>query len=188
LIEGAPSKSLLSMLGVLRRPATPADALPQRIADAIFLPSGFKVYAKYIRRARVVGDRTYYVMPARFAACAPLQRHDGVELACVLRVQQRIVDAGASGGSTATEIKQRGMFMVGGSCLHTAQATLIAGVVPDGVATVTLRYPASTFTTTPVNNIVVANVPHPGVPLDRPLTMTWRAANGTIIKTVTGGL
>ena len=70
-------------------------------------------------------------------------------------------------------------------------------IVPDGVATVALRYPAGrasgyspkisppfTVITAPVNNEVVVRVPRSGgsgsilVP-----TMIWRAANGHIIRT-----
>jgi hypothetical protein len=70
-------------------------------------------------------------------------------------------------------------------------------IVPDGVAKVTLRYPAGrasgyspktsppfTITTIPVNNEVVVSVPRSGGggPIWVP-TMIWRAANGHIIKT-----
>ena len=70
-------------------------------------------------------------------------------------------------------------------------------IVPDGVASVTLRYPAGrasgysakisppvTITTAPVDNMVVVSVPRSagGGPIWVP-TMIWRAANGHIIKT-----
>ena len=51
-LQGAPSQSLLSILGVLRRPATSADALP---SSSHFLTHGFpgeQVFVRYIRRAR----------------------------------------------------------------------------------------------------------------------------------------
>lgn len=95
------------------------------------------------------------------------QRHRGRALAAVL--------------ATAN-----GMFLVGGSCLHTNQATLIAAIVPDRVASITLRYPSITVTAAVVNNVVVASVPHPGSPLWRPISMIWRTANGHIIKTFNG--
>jgi len=74
-------------------------------------------------------------------------------------------------------------LLVGGSCLHTNQAALIAGIVPDGVASITVRYPSVTIRTAVVNNVVVASIPHPGGPLWRPLAVTWRAADGRAIKT-----
>jgi hypothetical protein len=69
-------------------------------------------------------------------------------------------------------------------------------VVPDGVAHVTLHFPAGpangfhkniispavTVTTSPVGNVVVVRVPRSGGTIGR-ATMTWRAANGHIIKT-----
>jgi hypothetical protein len=147
-------------------------------------------YASYARRARVISGRSYYVVPARFSACGTtVKPHDGITLVCIERTGQRIVDVGEAvgGDSTATEIEQRGTFLVGGSCLHTSHATLIAGVVPDGVAAVTLRYPSTTITLTAVSNVVAAAVPNPGGPLWRPLVMVWRSADGAIIKQVTGG-
>jgi hypothetical protein len=185
-IKGSPAASLLSILGVLRRPGTPADALPPQLR--LFF-SGTSFFVDYVRRARVVSGRSYYVVPARFGRCGTtLEPHEGIVLVCVLRANQRILDAGTGGESTATQVKQDGMFLVGGSCLHTSRATLLAGVVPDGVAAVTLHYPASTLTITPVDNIVAAAVPDPGGPLWRPLAMVWRSADGAIIKTIHGRL
>jgi hypothetical protein len=74
------------------------------------------------------------------------------------------------------------------------QAT-ITMIVPDGVASVPLRYPAGRasgyspkisppITTTPVNNELVVSAPRSagGGPIWQP-KMIWRAANGHIIKT-----
>jgi len=182
--NGAPDALLLSTLAVLRRPATPPDALPRQVQ----LFGGMSVFRRYVRRARVVASRSYYVVPAHFSGCGgtALKAHDGIALVCVLRAGQRIVESGVGGESSATQVRQHGLFLVGGSCLHTSHATLIAGVLPDGVASITLRYAASTVTLTAAENIVAAAVPKAGGPLDRPLSMTWRAADGTIIKTVTG--
>jgi hypothetical protein len=79
-----------------------------------------------------------------------------------------------------------------GSLAHTTIQTL----VPDGVATVTLAYPAGkiggfdhqhapafTITTNVVGNFVVATVPRSGDRLVAPMTMAWRTAGGTIVKT-----
>jgi hypothetical protein len=178
--------SLLSILGVLRRTGTSADALPPPVH--LFF-SGTSLFVDYVRRARMVSGRSYYVVPARFTGCGTaLKPHEGIALVCVLRAGQRILDAGSGGQSTATQVKQAGLFLVGGSCLHTSRATLLAGVVPDGVAAITLRYPSSTLTMTSVDNVVAAAVPNPGGPLSRPLTMVWRSRDGTILKTVHGRL
>ena len=183
--SGPPAASLLSILGVLRRTGTSADALPPQVH--LFF-SGTSLFVDYVRRARMVSGRSYYVVPARFTGCGTaLKPHEGIALVCVLRAGQRILDAGSGGESTATQVKQAGLFL-GGSCLHTSRATLLAGVVPDGVAAITLRYPSSTLTMTSVDNVVAAAVPNPGGPLSRPLTMVWRSRDGTILKTVHGRL
>jgi hypothetical protein len=63
--KGSPSAVLLAMLGVLRRPATGTDALPdhEQIADLWSLGAQ-KLYVRYIRRARWWYGAGYYVIPA----------------------------------------------------------------------------------------------------------------------------
>ena len=71
-------------------------------------------------------------------------------------------------------------------------------LVPDGVASVTLHYPAGkiggfdqhhasafTATTNVVGNLLVVTVPRGGNRLMAPMTMTWRSASGTTVKTFT---
>jgi hypothetical protein len=171
---------------VLRRPATPADALPPQL-DGL-LGDSQEIFVNYIRRARVVSARTYYVIAVRSLGCGSSKPHEGITLVCALQAGGRIVEAGAASSATASQIDEDGMFLVGGSCLHTSNATLIAGVVPDRVASITLHYPASSLTITPVGNVVAASIPDPGGPLWHPLSITWRSANGTIIKTTSGSL
>ena len=178
---GTPTPAFLSLLGVLRRPATSTDMLPAQIQSS--LGDGQAVYVNYVRRAQVIDGRTFYVLPVR-SRCDSTTPDEGVLLACILRANQRIVDAGVGGDSTAAQVKADGMFLVGGSCLHTDQATMIAGIVPNPVASITLRYPWITVTAAVVNNVVVASVPHPGSPLWHPISLTWRAANGRAIKTL----
>ena len=71
-------------------------------------------------------------------------------------------------------------------------------VVPDGVASVTLRFPAgpangfhknvvspaATVTANPVGNFVAVKVPGCGGTIGR-ATMTWRAADGHIVTMFT---
>lgn len=67
---------------------------------------------------------------------------------------------------------------------------LLSGLVPDGVATVTAAYPATQ--TTPAlstlvhvtNNVFVTNIPI--THRDRQPTLTWRSADGAIIRTIPG--
>jgi hypothetical protein len=69
--QGSPSQALLSILGVLRRPAQATDRLPVRITYNPYrrdpngsLPSLKGVYIRYIRRARVRYGAGYYLIPA----------------------------------------------------------------------------------------------------------------------------
>jgi hypothetical protein len=178
VVGGSPSADLLSILAVLRRPPGPADLLPAQVQPAM------SVYGSYIRNARTLSGRTFYVMANRVSGCGRFKPRDGVGLACVQRVDGQIVDAQSTSGVSANRVEHGGLFLAGGSCLQAASATLIAGVVPDGVATITVRYPTDTVTATVVNNVVVASVPHPGGPLWRPVRVTWRDANRRTINTL----
>lgn len=68
--QGSPSRKLLSILSVLRRPVTPADSL-SKLPLARSLMHGHGVYARYIRLARVVSGRAYYLWPAAYATAPP---------------------------------------------------------------------------------------------------------------------
>jgi hypothetical protein len=84
--------------------------------------------------------------------------------------------------------------------LRAGTSSTVTIIVPDGVAKVTLRYPAGrasgyspkisppfTITTAPVNNEVVVSVPRSGGGgAIHQAKMIWRAANGRVIKTLNG--
>jgi hypothetical protein len=113
----------------------------------------------------------------------------------VYNLQQDCPGAGPGGpehGTSWAQIEQ-GQDAGSGPPGSSTSAT-VTMVVPDGVAKVTLRYPAGpasgysptispafTVTTTPVNNLLVLTLPRSS-PLQRG-TVVWRAANGHIIKT-----
>jgi hypothetical protein len=111
----------------------------------------------------------------------------------------RVVWVGGGDG-TAALIETRGTWISesGGTGADPSR-TLFAGVVPDGVATVTLHYPAGEFggasrrrgpaltvTGHVVNNVAVISVERAGDQATGAVTTTWRAADGSIIKTVRG--
>jgi hypothetical protein len=61
LSQAAPSSTMLSVLGVLRRAATTADELPAPVSHAPLLTGSARtVYVRYVRRARVVAGVAYY--------------------------------------------------------------------------------------------------------------------------------
>lgn len=189
-LRRAPSRSLLSILGVLRRPATAADA-GSGIAAHGFTSA---VFVNYIRRARVVDGSPYYVYPAIVGGCGTGEApHEGImELATNVNIGHGLTAGTGGGGATAAQIEQGGDAGSSGVPGSSTSATLTM-VVPDGVAKVTLHYPAGhasgyspkispavTITTAPVNNLVVVLVPRSS-PLQQG-TMTWRAADGRVIK------
>ena len=180
-IQTAPSKSLLSILGVLRRPATPADILPARNETQLF--TFLDVFVRYVRLARVISGRSYYVIPVHYAVCGLTSRPDG------MIVLEPGVGGGGDDDAVQIEAGEAESERVG------FRSTAIKMLVPNGVATITLNYPpgpvggfnhrhAAAFTATAsvVNNLVVVNVPRSGDQVNA-ATMTWRGVNGHIIKT-----
>jgi len=192
-LQGAPSKSLLSILSVLRRPASAADRGSGIVARGVVQG----VFVNYIRRARVVSGSSYYIYPAILGGCGTGETpHQGInDLATHVNLGAGIIGGSGEGGATAAQIEQ-GQAVGTGPPGSSTSAT-ITMIVPDGVASVTLRYsagrasgyskkisPSFTTTTTPVNNQVVVSVPRSagGGPIRKP-TMIWRAASGRVIKT-----
>ncbi len=171
-----PSQALLSLVGVLRRAATPANALPKNLR-----PLGASV--RYARRARVVAGRSYYVIPALYGRCKPFEPWTGV-LLWEGRHHRSSVDFWSV--QSVEQGKTVNVYAVG-------RQTVVAGVVPNGVATVTLDYPARPtlpavgIRTQVVHNVVVVNVPRARARATATLTATWQSANGTTIKTIDGG-
>jgi hypothetical protein len=186
-IRGTPSRSLLSILGVLRRPATATDALPASLKRSIavsFKFGGREVFANYIRRARVAGGVTYHVMPVLCTSCGFLKIHR--EAVAVWS------DEGGGGAGTAATIEEGTAYGARGTFGHTTIQTLL----PDGVAAVTLHYPAGkiggfdgnhapafTSTANVVGNYLIVGVARGGNRVVAPMTTTWRATNGATIKT-----
>jgi hypothetical protein len=151
-----------------------------------FKHTGREIFVNYIRRARVIAGVPYYVMPIRYNGCRAL-RGGGPESMALWD------GSGGGGAGDAAEIEQ-GTTLAGGS--STFGRSNIRGLVPDGVATVTVHYaagkiggfdrnhaPAFTTTTAVVGNLLAVTIPRGRNRLLAPMTMIWRAADGTIIKT-----
>jgi hypothetical protein len=182
---GSPTASFLSILSVLRRPATPADGLIRNAPSSKSLQHG--AFTGYIRLARVVSRTAYYVIPKLLPSCAASKPIEVVAL--------YMVGADFGGGLYAfspTKLKQQGAFVgIGGAAIP---HLTVMGLVPDGVASVTLDYaakgsrptsrPAVAITSRAVNNVVVFAAPRdPSLGPSDWSKMTWRAADGTTIKT-----
>jgi len=70
--HGSPGQSLLKVLGVLRRPPLPPDPT-NRVLYIIGWDKGAGVYVNYIRRARTVYGRSYWIVPeARTTPFGPI--------------------------------------------------------------------------------------------------------------------
>jgi|ERR1039458_5575671 hypothetical protein len=192
-LQGPPSKSLLSILGVLRRPATVADAIPQQLAGRGLTRD---VFVHYIRRTRVIDGSPYYIYPAIVGGCGVEKEREGImELATHIDLGGGTIGGTGGGGGNAADIEQA--RSVGSGPPGSATSTTITMIVPDGVANVTLHFPAGrasgyspkisppfTISSKPVGNELVVRIPRSNIPESDPgLRMIWRAGNGHIIKT-----
>jgi hypothetical protein len=219
-LQGPPSRALTSILGVLRRPATPVDALPDDLLSH-GVPAG--IYVNSIRRALDENGVALYIVPTAGLAfrtvpvrCAAkehaalvhearglarrqvradlamqrsyliwqqyLARHPGA--VCVATVSFQRVGRTLGGGSvecgaTAAQIEQG--TQVGGET--SAHETVLSGIVPDGVAMVTLEFrrPPGAARARVLNNGYVVELPRTSA---EPSQILWLSAAGRVIKTI----
>lgn len=205
--SGTPNASLLSILGVFRRATTrvrPIAGITPRAPN----PFGEEVYANYFRRAGVFAGSPTYLYLFDDTGCSPISSHgEGLKMerrwlgddVGIARpgVQE---DGGLNGGAATIESGQ--WYWLGGPGLPGLAATseTVTLLVPDEVASVSIRYPteavepayhkhpgpivpALTINATPTNNLVTFNVHHHSSAAIAPVTVIWRAANGHIINT-----
>jgi len=186
---GSPSPALLSTLDVLRRPATEADRLPAWIAAD--LEQHATIFMPYVRRALVADGFTFYVIPEISQSPFNGETVAGASLLALAKTEAH----GGADASTVAEIKRD--ELTGTLGLRGAR-TLVEGIVPNGVRSLTLRYaagtaggfsrktrPAATVTAFATNNVIVITAPRGGLQA-RAAVATWRAANGAVIKIVHG--
>ena len=190
MLHTAPPAALTSILEVLRHPARNADQLP---AGAI--PPGYSVlWNDYVRLLAAGPDRIrYFLIPGidtvpsacvsllppsarrRFQTEAREQRKGSVSLEAL----------GSEGGLGA--IAYTSQNIEAGKALlvipgRSSSTTFVSGVVPDGVAAVTITAASATPVTVPVaNNFFLTETPMGG---QRFLVVQWHAADGSISKTV----
>jgi hypothetical protein len=197
----------LSILGVLRRPATASDRLPPT------RDLGQGAYRPFIRRARSVDGATYYLWPEVWPipGGAALVRHCAAAEGRALRRQHVPANLRAAArrgaarlftaptlypGICLTEIFQPPRFGAGAGsgCGETTQEIQQGGfdgnpyptftaVVPDGVASVTLRYKNRSFTQRVINNMIAIRVTSERRALYQ--AEIWHSSTGAVIKTIT---
>lgn len=216
VVHGSPGAGLTSVLGVLRRAQTPADHLrPAALAGTPDVYAGhtrlalsadgvsyFIVPARYDAAASLPSARCFDLqrsaLRAYLANITPSLRQPTLALqAGLIKVGRRLAtdaprsticlvtasgdSGGADCGITAAEIKR-------GVPASYGQGTF-SGIVPDGVASVTLRFrtapgsPAHSVTGAVRGNVYAVHLANaPSVPVIP--TVIWRSADGHVLKVV----
>jgi hypothetical protein len=195
----APSKALLSVVGVLREPATAADRAVARefLAAVAAHPGRFSGRINFIndyRLARTVGGTSYYLVPVSQVSCDGHEGPESIEVTARGGAYCCDTASGIAQGETTTSVR---------SGPANAASTFVT-LIPDGVASVTIHLPARTtshyprlpggkleqqynkaYTTTTriVGNLLVVTLPGPPGRLDKPLTLQWRNASGQVLGT-----
>jgi Cytochrome C oxidase, cbb3-type, subunit III len=208
-LSNSPPAALTSILEVLRRPATTSDQLPAHLGSE----AGYTgVWIDYVRMLGTSPDGTsYFLVPGadglrlpsaclrefpenalrRYVKRAGEQRSGSVKIAAYPQPQNGTIGLG-SDAYTPSEIEAGTAILVLPSGPSKGE---ISGLVPDGVASVTLIWPEGTPETVPVANnlflspvsetgatIVAENINH-GRPEEPSTAVQWHSADGTVIKT-----
>jgi len=220
IIRTPPGHALLSTLGLLRRPATPADRLPAHALD--MAGSGVSIYAGAARRALLGGQLATFIVPIRQSPNAgfPSDRCFALQVAAVkqalpsMPAKLRAPTWALANAFVAYDRSLAGHAPIDGICeitilSHNGRSSgcgmtvsqiragtlpeedngTFSGLVPDGVASVTLRFAASaghaprTATVRVHDNGYRVHVA--GLPLTRASfpTVTWRDASGKVLRT-----
>jgi hypothetical protein len=200
-LSGTPDKALLSILGVLRRAPGPTDTDPAiKLRGLGGAATGFELYSNYIRFARSFDGGPTYLLIVRNNGCARFgdgRAGDGVWIS-----RPGVHELGGSQVTTTKALETGQWLWLGGPAIKGLATTseTVSLLVPDVVASVSIRYPteavepayhrhpgpivpALTINAKPVNNLVMFNVHHHSSAAMAPLTMTWRATDGHVIKT-----
>jgi hypothetical protein len=225
IVTVAPDRALRSELAVLRKPAVSADSLPRSIVGW----GHRKQYGRFIRVAATIDGTAFYIIPTaspyRSPRAAPRcvgtlvarVRAEARRIPASIRAQTLVLAAreavtdrdvlrretgegvclsesgslgGGACGATASDIRDWGLVVGLGR---------MAGLVPNGVAKVTVHlpasgkppipptsrsgyHPASTSTFSVVDNLFTTNIAN--VAQVHGASITWLSANGKVIKTV----
>lgn len=219
IAKGAvPGRTLLSTLGVLRRAATLADRIDPK-AFGLGSP-GMTIYPDGARRARTVGQTTYWIVPIHItpagnypsAACAALQgqaltqalptipaklRAPTVALqTALIDYDRRLANTTPQYGVCVLSEAGTGSSSECGEPLSAIRRPIVpsdaggsySGVVPDGVASVTISFPATashaarSVTGAVRGNLFVVRGPKAPLKMTTAPTVVWRAADGKVLK------
>ena len=213
VVHGSPGPALLSALGVLRRPATPADRLRAASQDGIT-----DAYAGHTRRAVAAHGTVYYIVPTRDdpATWSPSSRCFSLQTAALaralptipasFRAPTRALEAqliayarnavARAPRDTLCLVTVRSGNLRGTDCggnlaaiqhggLPTDDNGTFTAIIPDGVATVTLRFAAVqgrravSVTGIVHGNVLAVRGPRLAFGSSGPrATVIWRSARG----------
>lgn len=114
--DGSPGPGLLSVLGVLRRPATRSDQPRLPHVSAPLYPAGVQgIYVRYVRRARVKTGISYYVIPAaRLDANPMFVAPCRAKQVAVLRSELPRIPAGERASTLALQARWLALFVRAG--------------------------------------------------------------------------
>jgi hypothetical protein len=198
-VTTAPPAALTSILGVLRRPATPVDKLPAEALAGIVPYAYSALWLGSVRLLDTVGDKRYFLIPGVYdpppfpEVCVKLEQPH------VRHLLQKGPQIGPHGPVVTLEpysSHQTGGIPFTASEIQAGTAnepalgrsgstTTFYGLVPDGVASVTVTAGGASPTTAPVaNNFFLTQIPAPSAGKPYTITQQWYAANGTLITTV----
>jgi hypothetical protein len=198
-LTAAPPATLTSILGVLQSPATPADRLPAEALAGIVPYTYSALWLGSARLLDTVGDKRYFLIPGVYDPPPLPEVCVKLEPPRVRHLSQKGLQLGPHGPVVTLEPysshETGGIpFTVSDIQAGTANepalgrsgsTTAFYGLVPDGVASVTVTAGGAPSTSVPVtNNFFLAQIPalHANTPYT--ITHQWYAVDGTLIKTV----
>jgi hypothetical protein len=193
-----PPEALTSILGVLQRPATSADQLPSEALTGIAPDAYSALWLGSARLLDAVGDKRYFLVPGVYdppplpQACVKLEPPRLRRLAKGPQLEPRgpVVALEAYSTNESGSIPYTASEVRAGTANNFAfgrpgPTTAFYGLVPDGVASVTVTAGGGSPTTVPVaNNFFLAQIPVPRAGKPYTIMQQWYAADGTLIKTV----
>jgi hypothetical protein len=213
LSRGSPPESLLSILGVLRRPQNSHDRISSRLVPRELRSGSMQVrlrtvfsprhdgrppsvrvvygvvyqYSRYVRRARVFAGGSDYLIPLAAVANTSRSGRCGHPYFAGLVLYEFRGGTGFGGGSgyTASEI------LAGHASSETGEGgrTILTFLVPDRVARVTVYFSAGqgaqrTFTTRPVGNVISVILPISSLREPFRVRSVWYSASGRVVKPI----
>ena len=183
LTNDPPANQVLSTFAVLRRAATPADSWPR----TDLLPPDISFNRGWFRLTGAIGGYRFFLLPGhKTTPCgSPPELFIGA-LGSISTVQ---------GGASLVHVKRYGEWIAQGS----RAGSLVAGLLPDGVAKVTVTYPkwrghpggvnykhAVSKTVRVRSNTALFELGRPPDDASSPTRQVWFSKSGRVIRRAPG--